>query len=269
MICVTRQRGGVRRLEIYHPRPEQISLFMRALRPLDVILVRGSQTRLASYPAIVSERTTQTTTIDLSLSESELMRRMSYGDWRQKLRKAARLGERLEVRTNDTATCADFLDMYNRFVDRKGFGVRPLNWTRMAKFEGLYDVFAGYIDGKPLAAQLALRDEDERRIIMAFAVSVRLEGDADPALVGCVNRYLFWHVMRHYKGLGFLVYDFAGINREKVPTITRFKLSLGGEVVTLHDYVIAGWVARRVIKLREASRRLLDRSGFEQRVWSI
>jgi len=269
LICVSSRRGVFKQVEVYHPRPEQISEFLIRLRPLDVLLVHGSPLRPAPCDAIGSEFEFQTTMVDLSLPESELWQRMHYDDWRRKLRKAERLGDRLVVRKNDSGARADFLAMHNRFVDQKGLRARPLTWARMAKFDGLYDVFTAYVDGKPFASKVTLRDEDEHRIEMLFAVNARLDGGIDHALVGCVNRYLFWHVMRHYKASGFVAYNFAGINPKELPTITRFKLSFGGEVVTLYDYVAAGRLARGAIRLRAAAHRLFQRAGVERRVWQI
>lgn len=243
--------------------------FLTKLRPWDVLLVHGSPSRPPVCSAIGTETEFQTTTVDLSLPESKLWQRMHYDDWRRKVRKAERLADRLVVKKNVDNARADFLAMHNRFIGQKGMRARPLTWERMAKFDGLYDVFTAYVDGKPFASKLTLRDEDERRIEMLFAVSARLDGDVDSALVGCVNRYLFWHVMRHYKESGFTAYNFAGINPTELPTITRFKLSFGGEVVTLYNYVAAGRVARNAIKLRAGIHNLLQRSGIERRVWQV
>jgi hypothetical protein len=87
--------------------------------------------------------------------------------------------------------------------------------------------------------------------------------------VGCVNRHLFWHVVRDYKTSGFSAYNFAGINPKDLPTVTRFKLGFGGYLATLYDYVAAGRVASGAIRLREVARSIFHRAGVRRRVRQI
>jgi lipid II:glycine glycyltransferase (peptidoglycan interpeptide bridge formation enzyme) len=75
--------------------------------------------------------------------------------------------------------------------------------------------------------------------------------------------------MRHYKASGFSAYNFAGINPKDLPSITRFKLSFGGEVVTLYDYMAAGQLALGAIRLREAARWTFQWVGVKRRVRQI
>jgi lipid II:glycine glycyltransferase (peptidoglycan interpeptide bridge formation enzyme) len=217
----------------------------------------------------MSEDVAQTSIINLLLPETELLRRMHPKSCRYMVRRAEKLGERVTVRSNDANARKDFIDIYNRFVDHKGFGVRTITWARMAKFEGLYDVFVAYIDSKPLSVQLVLRDRDEGWAMDMMSANEEPDGDESRTLIGLANRYLHWHIQRFYKQSGFALYDFGGIDPEKLPSITSFKLSFGGDVVTIYNYVITGSLARVAISLRELSHELLQRVGIERRVWQV
>ena len=89
------------------------------------------------------------------------------------------MAERIRVQCNDSFARKDFVDMYNRFVRQKDFLARALSTRRIARLERVSDVFIGYADGKPLAPELVLRDEDEQRTDSIIAVSSRFDKDAN------------------------------------------------------------------------------------------
>jgi hypothetical protein len=277
VICVTMQRGVFKQLEVYHPRPEKILDLLNQMRTVDVILVRDCPIRLPSCSAILSEEATQDATIDLSQSEAELLRRMDATSCRYRIRRAEKLGQRLRLRTNDTTAREDFLLLYHRFIDQKyylgnqnGFRPRPLTWARMQKFEGLYDVSVAYIDDKPLAAHIHLRDENERRVTELMAPNVRLDQGADKILVGLASYYLKWQLICHYKKQDFMTYSLGRMDPNNVvASIASFKRSFGAEAVALYDYLLAGPLARGAFRLRNSARRMLQKAGIVQRVWNI
>jgi hypothetical protein len=235
---------------------------------MEIILLRGSPVRVASSSAIIRAEQNQTVAVDLSLPIPELLQRMRK-DCRSTVQRGETLRERIQLRINETAARNDFLNLYNRFVEQKSFGARPLTAARMKRIDRIGGIFVIYADGKPLAAQLVLRDEDERRANSVIAISARLDHDADLRLLGVATRYLDWQLMCLYKRAGFTTYDFCGFDIENLPSVSRFKLSFGGDVLTVYDYVIAGLAARPAVKIRELARGMLHRVGFEPRVWQI
>ncbi len=51
------------------------------------------------------------------------------------------------------------------------------------------------------------------------------------------NKLLHWKDILLFKTMGFKYYDFGGINPEKLPGISKFKINFGGEVKEYYRYI--------------------------------
>jgi hypothetical protein len=54
---------------------------------------------------------------------------------------------------------------------------------------------------------------------------------------GYANKYQHWKDLLLFKEMKFTSYDFGGIDTERVPGITNFKLGFGGEIMNVYSYV--------------------------------
>jgi lipid II:glycine glycyltransferase (peptidoglycan interpeptide bridge formation enzyme) len=52
-----------------------------------------------------------------------------------------------------------------------------------------------------------------------------------------MNKYLHWKDILLFKQMNLLEYDFGGIDLERVPGISQFKLSFGGRIETVNNYI--------------------------------
>ena len=169
-----------------------------------------------------------TSLIDLSLSEKDLWSRLDARSSRQPIKKAREIGCRLSV--NDGGEEA--LALINRSILLRNY-TRPMSarvWRRNLEHG---DVFTVRHEGKLLAAHLLLVDRPAR-VRLLFSATARLEEGVNRSPIGGANRYLHWFEFNYYKAAGIPCYDLGGVELdEKSPiySITKFKLSFGGEVV--------------------------------------
>jgi hypothetical protein len=129
------------------------------------------------------------------------------------------------------------------------------------------DVFVAYLDGEPLVGHLLLRDDQIRRVRLAFSASDRSRNEVKRRLTGPVNRYLHWREFLTYRGIGFETYDFGGIG-DGSSSVARLKLSFGGDVEVGQLCVVAGPLARRPMQAFErvaSVRRVLARGRARRR----
>ncbi|MEK7582723.1 MAG: peptidoglycan bridge formation glycyltransferase FemA/FemB family protein [Patescibacteria group bacterium] len=69
-------------------------------------------------------------------------------------------------------------------------------------------------------------------ILMCDDISYYLHGASDHDFRNLMAPYaLHWDIIKHLKALGFLFYDFWGIDAQRWPGVTRFKLGFGGQTI--------------------------------------
>ena len=178
----------------------------------------------------------QTLLVDLGLPEPELWRSIDPKG-RSLINKGGRLGCRVLVNEQTDAARA----LINAFMQRRGFR-SPLSAAEWEHLRERCDVCLAEHDGRAWAAAIVLLDPPRRARLLYAATA----GRADPrsrSLVGPFNRYLFWQQFMHYQARGIRSYDLGGLELDPASpfhSITRFKLSFGGTVVTEHKLRLAG-----------------------------
>jgi hypothetical protein len=240
MVVVERLRFGILRcIEVYFAREDQLTELVRNLGPLD-LLYGFSRVPLSAEgirPLVQNQR--KTTLVDLSNGQEAIWAEL-HANCRYKVRRAAKIDDRFAIAMNTEAACADFRQLYNHFAQAKG--KLPLLTARgLQSYLPQADVFTLYYEGRPTCGRLVLRDEESRMALMLYSATRRLEPGADTITIGLLNRYLHWHEMKTYQAAGMYGYDFGGAG-DAYPSVTRFKLSFGGEVSVLHYCVYAGTV---------------------------
>ncbi len=199
----------------------------------------------------------QTLLIDLTLPEPELWRRVHRRD-RTVINKARRLGCRVLMNEQTDAARA----LINAFMQRRRFRP-PLSDAEWNHLREHCDVFLAEYDGRPWAAAIVLLDPPHRSRLLYAATADR----ADPgyrSLVGPFNRYLFWQQFTHYQARGMRWYDLGGLELDPTSpfhSISRFKLTFGGTVVTEHKLRLAGNPLVRSLLRGAAAIRTACRAG--------
>jgi len=145
-------------------------------------------------------------------------------------------------------------ELINRFIQLRDYR-RPISAREWHSCLQHGDVFTARHEGRILAAHLVLVDRPFRARLL-FGATARLEGRVQQTLMGGVNRYLHWFEFKYYRAAGILCYDLGGVELdEKSPlySITRFKLSFGGEIVKQNILRLAANPALR-LALRQLAR---------------
>lgn len=196
--------------------------------PVVTVMQCSDPVARALEPHSFRSRPFDTLLIDLSVSETDLWSRLDAKSCRYEIKKVQKIGCCVSVNEHGEQA----LEFVNAFFRRHKFR-RPMSsaaWQRNLEHG---DVFTARHEGRILAAHLVLVDPPLRARLLVGATA-RLEPGIQPALRGGVNRYLHWFELNHYKAKGIGCFDFGGVDLDRTSplySITRFKLSFGGDIV--------------------------------------
>jgi hypothetical protein len=244
---------------VYFPTPQMLDLMLSDLRPNQLIRIRQTRAAFEYHPYLVRRSAFRAICIDLTNSLDSLQRRMD-ATCRRWLRKAANVRHQIDIRVNDQATYHDFIRLYNSFAARHRHS-GPISDKALARLRRVSDLFVAYYQGRPACGHLWLRDEVCSRTRLIFSASSRLEGRQEANLSSLVNRYLHWAEIEKYRAEGFDLYDMGGFENEAdlSHSLTRFKLSLGGFLLTENNFCFATGFARLAYRIFDGLPGLLPR----------
>jgi Acetyltransferase (GNAT) domain len=237
MVVLERPIGGLLRyFKVFTPDEEQLARLVSDMRGLDILRAFSAPTILPDEVRPIARGWAQTTIVDLSKGPEAIYAAM-HTNCRYKVRRAEKMGDRLEIAMNTEAVRSDFLQLYNAFATSKR-KMPHLKPHRFHEYLSHADVFMLYFEDQPTCGRLVLRDAESRTALMLYSGTRRFEEGADTINVGLLNRYLHWHEMRTYHAAGIERYDFGGIGPRNA-AVSNFKMSFGGRVHTLGLYLFA------------------------------
>lgn len=238
MLTIERRIGGLLRYrKIWFAGHDAIVDASRSLRPNEVVRFFAVPHDLRALPLLINHKRLQTAWIDLSAGPDEILNGMKKKSCRYEIRRAEKMLDRVEIEINSLRAQSDFLLLYNHFAKSRKLPRFPEAWLKEYSTHG--DVFVLYLEGRALCCHLLLRDLESRIVRLLHSGSRRLQTTQDAAACGALNRYLHWHEMQRYHSQGFVTFDFGGI-RHPDESISRFKLSFGGSIMTEHYYLFGG-----------------------------
>lgn len=173
----------------------------------------------------------KTVILDLQKSEHDLLAAM-----REKTRYNIRLAQKkgVAVRTGDTGNTADMVDAFwqlleetvrrDRFRCHERRHYERLLGARSGAFSN--ELFFAEYQGRALAAAIVNFYRPSRTASYLHGASSRMHKEA------MASQLLHWEIALEAKRRGFLQYDFWGIDEEKWPGLTRFKMGFGGSPVS-------------------------------------
>ncbi|OGN02391.1 MAG: hypothetical protein A2655_01515 [Candidatus Yanofskybacteria bacterium RIFCSPHIGHO2_01_FULL_43_42] len=158
--------------------------------------------------------------INLSLSEGELLERMHH-----KTRYNIKVAERNKVKVEDSNNLDIFWKLLGHTTKRDRFFSHGKDYYQklLALNGGEFkvDLVLAYYESKPVAGAIILCYGD---------TGYYLHGASDYNHHQLMAPYaLHWENIKHLKREGFKYYDFWGIDAQKWPGVTRFKLGWGGD----------------------------------------
>jgi len=191
----------------------------------------SDQVASALEPYAFRSRPFHTLLIDLTLPEKALWSGFDPRSCRQPIRRVQEIG--CSVSVNEDGPGA--FELINRFIQQLNY-TRPVSTGAWHRYLEHGDVFTARHEGRILAAHLVLVDPPFRARLLMGATA-RLERGVQRTLMGGVNRYLHWFEFNYYRAKGIPCYDFGGVELDQqspLYSISKFKLSFGGETVRQH-----------------------------------
>jgi lipid II:glycine glycyltransferase (peptidoglycan interpeptide bridge formation enzyme) len=183
-----------------------------------------------------------TSTIDLTKNLDTIWENFDKKSTRYSIKRAER--ENVIIKINHEYD--QFFQIFKNFRIKKRlnsflqiFGVGKISLDTIKKNGTL---FVADYNGETLGGTLFL--EDDSNIEMWFSASKRLEIENERRqLIGCANRLILWEVIKYAKQKGIKELDLGGLFLENEAEadpikkgINSFKLSFGGEVVSVYSY---------------------------------
>lgn len=158
----------------------------------------------------------KTIVLDLTKSEDELLSAMHH-----KTRYNINLAERKGIVVREGGSIDDFWRLMQKTSKRDQFSSYPKSYyEKLLKFTTLT---TAYHDDIPVASAMILMHEKN---------AYYLHGASDHAFRHLMAPYaLHWHIALNLKRLNFKLYDLWGIDAQRWPGVTRFKLGWGGRTV--------------------------------------
>jgi peptidoglycan pentaglycine glycine transferase (the first glycine) len=162
----------------------------------------------------------KTVVVDLEGNDNELLGRMHH-----KTRYNIKVAEGHGVSVNESHDVDLFLKLLKKTAKRDKFSVHTDDYyRRLLGAPGLgMRLFLASYNSKPIAGAITSNYAD---------TAYYLHGASDYDQRSFMAPYaLHWHIMASSQRLGSKYYDFWGIDANKWPGVTRFKLGWGGRVV--------------------------------------
>lgn len=174
-----------------------------------------------------------TTIIDLMQSEDELFNSINT-TFKYHIRKADKMD--LTYTSNvqpSVQDCKKLIHSFEKFAMEKK--ITPMNKRRIYALQKSNNIIVTKIkEGcKNVATHVYLFDK-QRILLMHTFHDLNYTKHRER---GYANKYLHWKDLLLFKEMNFTVYDFGGIDREKVPGISDFKLSFGGNITEANSYI--------------------------------
>ncbi|HWY38609.1 MAG TPA: hypothetical protein VNY73_08625 [Bacteroidia bacterium] len=186
----------------------------------------------------------QTSLIDLERSEEDLFSAINR-TFKFQVKKAEKKGIKSVTDFNpDSEKCEEIAYELSSFARKRSFAWSKQRILALQKINRLIITHA-VLHNEILATHIYLHDTH----CVSLLHSYTNQKIADKKLKGYANKLLHWNDMIACRKYGLKVYDFGGINPEKHPGITAFKLSFGGTRVDRYSYVETSPLVFFLIKL--------------------
>lgn len=161
--------------------------------------------------------------LDLEKSEEELLTAMHH-----KTRYNIKVADKSGIKINPSHDVEAFLKLLRKTAKRDKFSAHNENYYRkllefFQKGNLKTDLVLAYHSEKPVAGAIVLTADD---------ICYYMHGASDHDARAMMAPYaLHWEMIKYLKKQDLKMYDFWGIDAQKYPGVTRFKLGWGGRQV--------------------------------------
>lgn len=166
----------------------------------------------------------KTVVLDLMLDDYDLLGQMHH-----KTRYNINLASRKNLSVGVSADHDQFWKLLEKTSLRDKFSTHPQSYyEKLLTFfkdsqEVRTELFLTMYEGKAIAGAITLIHDE---------TVYYLHGASDNEYRNLMAPHaMHWEIMKHYKAQGFTEYDLWGIDAQRWPGVTRFKLGFGGKVI--------------------------------------
>ena len=182
--------------------------------------------------------------IDLSQDEDDIMRYFSQTR-RYETRRASEK-DNLYVdfyKPVNVKECKEYIEYYNQFAQTKGLSnITEEKIYALVKGERFVVAKISSHENEILCMHGYIADKESNRVALYTSSSLFREKKDIANLIGRANGLLHYKSMLHFKGEGYLIYDFGGAymgnDDIQLQNITKYKMSFGGKLVEFDNGVI-------------------------------
>jgi hypothetical protein len=239
LVVVERKFFGFATYRVFfYPTPETIQEVANGLHKLEMARLFLTPVTSANGRCLIRHHLSRTSLIELARGSGAVWAGFE-SNCRNQIKKAEKLASRARLERNGRDAERDFLTVFNEFA-RIGGAVRPLNIAAVQRYRNVSDLFIVYLDDKPIAANLVLRDDQAGRARGTYLANRRLGEPEEAKFCGWLTRFMIWHEMQHYIDQGYSTFDLGGMRRDDHSGATQFKRAFGGTTVMEHSYFCAG-----------------------------
>ncbi len=167
-----------------------------------------------------------TTWLDISKSDEELMEGFS-GNWRNMLRAADRANLKIRMR-DDGKGVSTHLSAYEAFRQQKKFFGPPSGFIQAMSDNGRKGDIITLTAGTPQQIFAGVLF-----VCHGNSATYYTSWNTDEGRNSRAHNLLLWQALQELRGRGIRWLDLGGLNTESAASIARFKIGLGGEIVTL------------------------------------
>lgn len=187
----------------------------------------------------------QTCIIDLGKSEDELYKGI-HPTYRYDIRNAEKQGIEVEFCISPESEACDKLALdYNVFAKKKKLGNLSCRWLRTIAKSGNLAYSRALYEDTIVATHLYLFDKKTVSLVSSFH---NTDFDNDK-IRSEANKLLHFKDVLYFKRMGLKYYDFGGLNRKKLPGVSKFKTSFGGEIIENFRYIQTSQLLYRLIQI--------------------
>ncbi|PNY81869.1 hypothetical protein [Deinococcus koreensis] len=210
---------------VWFPEARDVAEVANLRSPLTMIR-QGSPEFMERYGhRVVHRRSFCTAVADLTLSEDQLMARLSR-TCRYGVRQALKTEHEFSVALpSELPQARRLIDEFN--IEKFGHPVSEANWALTERSGCISQIT---VEGQVVSANTHLIDGIRRARALYGATAARSGGAFNPRLISELNRALIWFDMLYFRSLGIRLYDAGGLfDDPQHPSrgIDEFKLSFG------------------------------------------
>jgi lipid II:glycine glycyltransferase (peptidoglycan interpeptide bridge formation enzyme) len=183
--------------------------------------------------------------IDLTKTEEELFNAV-HPTFRYDIRAAQK--HKIEYKfysAPNTNDCIYFTNAYNLFAQTKDLPAMNIKHILTPQIAGGLFISCMLSDKEIIVTHFYFYDKKTVSLISSFH-NINFKNNK---LRSEANKYLHWKDILQFKSMGLKHYDFGSLNPDKLPGISKFKTSFGGETVENYRFIKSSPVVFSLINI--------------------